>query len=126
MVHGGCYCGSLRYELDPTDGLVANCHCTLCRKTSGAPYVTWLLIADVRFTWSGAEPASLKSSDHGTRGFCQHCGTPISFQTSQRPGQIDITVASLDDPNPYSPTEDVYIEDKLDWIHPLPPEPAAD
>jgi len=119
MVRGGCCCGSIRYELDPTEGLVVNCHCTICRKTSGAPYVTWIVVAASQFKWIEAEPATLHASSHGTRGFCSRCGTPVSFVTTKRPGQIDVTVGSLDDPNPYTPSEDVYIEDKLDWIHEL-------
>lgn len=119
MVHGGCYCGSTRYELDPTDGLVANCHCTVCRKTSGAPYVTWIIVPEKQFKWAGEKPATLHSSNHGTRGFCNRCGTPVSFVTTNRPGQIDITVGSLDNPNLYAPSEDVYFEDKLAWINGL-------
>ena len=116
MIQGGCYCGAIRYELDPTDGVVVNCHCTICRKTSGAPYVTWILIAKNQFRFLGDQPTIFRSSRHGTRGFCNQCGTPISFSSTKRPEKIDITVASLDDPETYAPTEDVYVETRLGWI----------
>jgi len=45
--------------------------------------------------------------------------------TTNRPGQIDITVGSLDNPNPYALSEDVYFEDKLDWIHGLESKPVT-
>jgi len=122
MIQGGCYCGALRYELDPAGAVVVNCHCNMCRKTSGAPYVTWMLIAENRFSLTGGEPGVLQSSSHGTRRFCTQCGTPISFATMKRPGKIDITVCSLDHPGAYAPTEDVYEESKLEWVHRIEPQ----
>ena len=41
---GGCFCGTIRYEFDAEGIPVADCHCTMCRRTSGAPYVTWLVV----------------------------------------------------------------------------------
>ena len=114
---GGCYCGALRYEIEPGDSSVVNCHCTLCRRTSGAPYVTWMLLTDEQFRLTQGEPAELASSDHGTRWFCSRCGTPIVFRTTKRPGKTDVTVASLDEPNRCPPREDVYAETRLDWVH---------
>ena len=117
MIQGGCYCGALRYELDPAGGLIVNCHCSMCRKTSGAPYVTWIIVGASHFRLIGGEPEVLKSSSHGTRRFCAHCGSPITFTTTKRPENVDVTVGSLDDPEPYAPTEDVYVEGKLGWVH---------
>lgn len=116
MMQGGCFCRSLRYEIDPGDSKVVNCHCTICRRASGAPYVTWILLSEPRFRVIEGEPAILNSSESGTRWFCDRCGTPIAFQTARRPGKIDITVASLDDPDACPPTEDVYTETRLAWV----------
>lgn len=117
MTQGGCFCESLRYEIDPGDSSVVNCHCSMCRRTSGAPFVTWILLSDEQFELTQGRPAVLKSSDHGTRWFCASCGTPIAFLTTQRPGKIDITVCSLDDPDSCPPSEDVYTESRLVWAH---------
>lgn len=114
---GGCFCGALRYEIQPGDSSVVNCHCTMCRRTSGAPYVTWILLTDEQFELKQGTPAELESSEHGTRWFCGRCGTPIVFRTTKRPGKIDVTVASLDEPNCCPPGEDVYTETKLGWVH---------
>lgn len=117
MMHGGCFCRSLRYEIDPGDASVVNCHCSICRKTSGAPYVTWILLSEEQFTLTDGSPAILNSSDNGTRWFCSLCGTPIAFRTTQRPGKVDVTVASLDDPAAFPPSKGVYVESKLDWVN---------
>ncbi|MFW2403484.1 MAG: GFA family protein [Gammaproteobacteria bacterium] len=124
MTQGGCFCGALRYELDTTGGWIVNCHCEMCRRTSGAAYVTWIIVARGQFRMVKGEPGVLHSSDHGRRGFCMQCGTPITFTTTKRPENIDVTVCSLDDPAPYAPTEDVYVEGRLEWVHALGSPPA--
>ena len=43
-INGGCFCGAINYEIQDGDYLVANCHCTMCRSISGAPFVTWLIV----------------------------------------------------------------------------------
>jgi len=39
MLTGGCYCGYLRYDVfgQPFDETV--CHCSIYRRTTGAPFV---------------------------------------------------------------------------------------
>lgn len=121
MNQGGCFCGTVRYRIEPRDSEVVNCHCSMCRRTSGAPYVTWILLSDEQFELTQGEPAVLKSSGHGTRWFCEKCGTPIVFRTTKRPGKTDVTVCSLDDPNACPPNEDVYVETRLKWVHGIEP-----
>ena len=115
MLEGGCLCGALRYNIEPGDSRIVNCHCTLCRRASGAPFVTWFLLSREQFRLTAGEPAVLQSSDHGTRWFCDRCGTPIAFLSDKRPDKIDVTVCSLDDPDSHVPEEDVYVETRLDW-----------
>lgn len=117
MQQGGCFCGAIRYRIEAGDSHVVNCHCSMCRKTSGAPFVTWILLSGEQFALTAGEPAVLKSSANGTRWFCDRCGTPIAFQTDERPGKIDVTVCSLDDPDAFPPKEDVYVETRLEWSH---------
>ena len=35
-MEGGCFCGAIRYVIDDNDYGSGNCHCTMCRRTSGA------------------------------------------------------------------------------------------
>ena len=43
-IEGGCFCGSIRYRFPINDYLSSNCHCSMCRSISGAPYVSWMAI----------------------------------------------------------------------------------
>ena len=116
MIEGGCFCGEIRYALQEGSYIVANCHCTMCRRTSAAPFVTWLVAPTAKFEYTKGQPRTLQSSDKGTRYFCSTCGTPIACEISERSGEIDITTCSLDNPNDFVPTIAVHKDTKLHWL----------
>ncbi len=49
MLEGGCFCGKIRYQIDAEEPLAVNCHCSMCRRTSGAPFVVWLVVPKADF-----------------------------------------------------------------------------
>jgi hypothetical protein len=51
MLRGGCFCRSVRYEIDaePTNETI--CHCTMCRHAAGAPSVAWFSVPPDSFRW---------------------------------------------------------------------------
>ena len=119
MIEGGCFCGKIRFSIDENpsgDYLVANCHCTICRKTSAAPFVTWLVIPKAALHYRSGTPKILKSSAKGTRHFCADCGTPLLFYTTERPHNYDITTGCLDNPEQFVPSVDIHEESQLSWL----------
>ncbi|MDA1074875.1 MAG: GFA family protein [Proteobacteria bacterium] len=115
---GGCFCGALRYEIDQGEYLSVNCHCSMCRRTSAAAYVTWLVVPKEHFRLNSSEPASFASSDHGRRQFCPACGTPVTCVNTNHPEIVDVTVCSLDDPTAFPPSRSVYTDTRLAWTDP--------
>jgi len=116
MIQGGCFCEKIRYHIDTDDYLVVNCHCSMCRKTSAAPFVTWLVIAKDALRYIKGGPKVLQSSDKGSREFCGDCGTPLTFFSTERPDNIDVTTGSLDNPNDFAPTIAVHEDSRLNWL----------
>ena len=112
---GGCLCGAVRYGLGGAPSSSASCHCRSCRGASGAPVVAWITVKRSEFTILSGNPAIFHSSPGVTRQFCSHCGTGLTYETELHPDTIDVTSASLDDPDAYPPTADVWLEDKLSW-----------
>jgi hypothetical protein len=49
------------------------------------------------------------------RTFCRGCGTSIGFW-EEGLVEIDITLASLDDPSLLTPTDHIWTEDQLPWV----------
>ncbi|HSG91381.1 MAG TPA: GFA family protein [Pseudomonadales bacterium] len=126
MITGGCFCGAIRYRIDDGTYPAANCHCTMCRRTSGAPYVAWLVVGESAFAITAGEPRILESSAGGRRAFCAHCGTPLVCTNADHPGIVDVTLGSLDDPERFPPQVSIHGDTALSWAHrEVPPYEAS-
>jgi hypothetical protein len=119
MHNGGCFCGEISYEFDGHGIRTANCHCTMCRRTSGAPFVTWLIVPAAQFRYLKGTPKTLKSSSDGTRYFCGSCGTPVVCVNASHPEIVDVTLGSLDRPDQFSPSFEVYKDTRLPFVEPI-------
>ena len=116
MLEGGCFCGSVRYEIDKGSHLAINCHCTMCRKAHAAPYVTWLIVPAESFKYTAKQPRLLQSSHDGARYFCPDCGTHVACVNDSHPEIIDVTVGSLDDPEGVVPKKDAFSYNQLSCV----------
>ena len=115
-MHGGCFCGAVRYALTAAPVLVSYCHCTMCRRTSGAPMVAWATYAPDAFRWEAASARELQSSAHARRTFCPSCGTPLTFGEVPHGTFIDVTVGSMDDPASMPPRTHIWTSRQLPWM----------
>jgi hypothetical protein len=95
---GSCLCGALRYRFALPPLWVAHCHCTMCRRAQGAAFVTWLGTDAGRFELIGNAGylRIYRSSPEATRSFCGRCGTPLFFESGNWPGELHITLGSVD------------------------------
>ncbi len=116
LIEGGCFCGKVRYAFEQNDYPSANCHCSICRRISAAPFVSWMVVPMDRFAYTQGHPKILHSTDHGTRYFCEACGTPLACVLAKYPESIDITTCSLDKPQDFAPKTDIYTDSKLAWV----------
>ena len=60
---GGCRCGSVRYEIFGLPSVVYACHCTECRRQSGAAFAMAAAIPREHFCITKREPNALWVSD---------------------------------------------------------------
>ena len=113
---GGCLCGQVRYAIAGPPRLISHCHCSLCRRSTGAPFVTWLTVRNEAFTLEKGELRTFRSSDHGWRASCATCGTPLTSGSSHYAKYVEVTAGSLDDPSSAAPERHVYWPDRLPWV----------
>ena len=57
-----------------------------------------------------------RSSAQVWRGFCARCGTSLTYRHESRPAEIDVTLATLDDPTLLTPAMHVWVKDRLPWM----------
>ncbi len=123
ILKGGCFCGRIRYETTGAPFHQTSCQCAICRGTTGAAWVAWFSVQRPDFRFTEGEPARFKSTRRGTRTFCSTCGTQLTFETDDYPGEIDITICSLDDPESVEPKDQTWVSSKVSWVmldHRLP------
>lgn len=116
MLAGGCYCGAIRYEAVGKPFNLTSCHCSICRRTTGAPFVAWFTVSRPGFRFVVGEPARFLSTPQGQRAFCGHCGTRLTFEHDGLPDEIDVTTLSLDDPEALPPEDHTRTSSQLSWI----------
>ena len=113
---GGCLCGATRYRIAGTPTFAAYCHCQSCRRAGGAPYVAWGTFPKTRFAFVGSPPARYRSSAPVVRTFCATCGSPLTYEHSGRSEELDVTLASFDEPGAVTPTCHIWVAAKLPWV----------
>jgi len=116
MIEGGCFCGAVRYQAEGPPRRVTHCHCLHCRRTSGAPFLTWAEFDPEHFKIVKGTPARCETRPLVTRQFCAACGTQLTFQDAEEPGSIDVTVASFDAPDEIIPEDHLWCDRMLPWI----------
>jgi hypothetical protein len=115
-IEGGCFCGAIRYRARAAPIVSMVCHCRSCRRTSGVPAVPWLTFRASEFAFVRGTPAAFASSPPVTRTFCPTCGTSLTYVHAGRPDEVDVTTASLDDPERFPPTYHAWIGEGIGWL----------
>ncbi|WP_129793401.1 GFA family protein [Sphingosinicella sp. CPCC 101087] len=112
---GGCLCGAIRYRVTGAPEATSLCHCFSCRRSTGGPSLAWAIFAEDKVEITSGQLAIHRSSPGVERGFCGQCGTSLTYARANRPGLFDVTTASLDDPEAFPPTKEIWLEERLSW-----------
>lgn len=116
MLTGGCFCNAVRYETSDNTINRTNCHCTMCRGTTGAPCVAWFSVRTGEFRYTRGVPTQFRSSQHATRTFCAVCGTQLTFSDDASPDEIDVTTCSLDVAATVEPQDHTFTDSQVPWL----------
>lgn len=116
VLEGGCICGAIRYRATepPVRGVI--CHCSICRRHSGAPILAFVHFSRASFTWLAAEPARYRSSEYAERGFCPRCGSTVSMHEDVLKERVQICVGSLDEPDRVRIDDHVWTQERISWF----------
>ena len=99
---GGCACGRVRYVANVADDDAYLCHCRMCQRATGSVSIAFKNVKESELTWSIA-PDWYDSSPIAVRPFCAKCGTSLGFKFKEGSENMDLTVASFDDPSVFHP-----------------------
>ncbi len=111
---GGRFCGAVRYALPGAPTYSAHCHCRSCQRALGAGFATWSGVKPENFQVTKGQIAIYEPSPGVRRGFCQNCGTSLTYAGDDW-SDAAVLSATLDDPGAANPTTNVYLEHQRPW-----------
>ena len=110
---GHCLCGEVRITAKNASNSVGACHCKMCRRWGGGPFMEVDCGADVEI--DGEENISVfDSSNWAERGFCRNCGTHLFYRLKES-GQHMIPVGFFEDSESLAFESQVFIDEKPDY-----------
>ena len=113
-ITGGCFCGAIRWEAANLFD-AGYCHCSICRRISGAPVFAFASFKVDDFRLTRGSPKTFASSDTGRREFCGDCGSAVYFHADGWP-YVSVGIGSFDNPNDVRPTMHQCEADRLAWF----------
>jgi len=115
---GSCLCGHARFQVDGPLRPFGNCHCTMCRKATGAAFWTAGPSRLSSFRWlSGNDSVVWYESSPGCqRGFCPRCGSTLAMRDRAFPEAIAFSIAALDTNPSGRPVANQFVGSKAPWL----------
>lgn len=116
-VRGSCECGGVQYEISGELSDVANCHCSMCRRTLGAAYGTYARVAAGEFRWRSGEDlvATHESSPGVSRCFCRDCGSSLGA-LGEDMNLTWVTLGTVIDDPGSRPEAHIFVGSKAPWF----------
>lgn len=112
---GGCQCGAVRFHTRKV-GRPSICHCRMCQKQFGNFFGALISADQAHLTWTRGQPKLFRSSAKIHRGFCEKCGTPLTYH---HPNGVELAIGAFDTPELFEPQVQVNFEHRLPWIEHL-------
>lgn len=110
---GKCLCGAVGFTVAVCDTKSGACHCDMCRKWVGGPYMATNCGTDVTFT-SEENITRYDSSDWGARGFCNKCGTSLFYYLKPK-SEYHMPVGLFDNQDEFVFDHQIFIDEKPDY-----------
>ena len=116
-ITGRCYCGAMTIEAHEWPQTVTYCHCSDCRRVTGAPVAAFAAFDDSAVTVAPDEGQKVSITPGVERSFCRHCGSPLTGRYDYLPGQVYISLGLLDQANDLAPQMHAHASQRLCWLH---------
>ena len=117
-IGGACLCGAVQFEIELPSESCGHCHCSMCRRSHGAGFVTWVIVPTSRLRTTAGEDRLVRyqSSDHGGRHFCRVCGSSLFGDSSRTPELMYVTRANLVGEIDRAPEFNACYSDRASWV----------
>jgi hypothetical protein len=114
-LEGGCLCGTVRFSVDDAFRYALNCHCSQCRRATGAAYKPFAGIERARLRLVAGEDELLIYGDAASHdAHCGRCGAFL-YSVVLDGQQVHVNLGVLKDAPSIRPTAHIYVGSKAPW-----------
>lgn len=111
---GGCACGAVRYRIAAETLGSRICHCRICQRAMGAPFLAQATFPKEAVSFTGAT-ARWRSSQRLFRHFCPACGSHVLLEPVDGP-RMGVPLATLDNPAAIHPEMHIWVSSQVPWL----------
>ena len=113
---GQCLCGAIHYTVADTFHYAMYCHCSQCRRATGAACKPFAGIPRQHLALTQGEPDLHIYTQGGPNhdAHCRHCGS-LLYSVVRNGTYAHITMGTLTDPPSIHPTQHIFVGSKAPW-----------
>jgi hypothetical protein len=118
MITGGCLCGGVRYEVRGPFLRASHCHCSRCRRHSGAAVCTQGRVRREDFrliSGDGLVRVYRPGDGAAVKAFCSACGSSLFGGTWPEGDEVSIRLGTVDGDPGIRPQFHTHVDSKAVW-----------
>lgn len=116
MLRGECLCRAVAYEVEDAFAYALNCHCSQCRRATGAAFKPFGGIAAEKFVITrGAGHLRTHGDASGSDHFCGLCGS-LLYSRVREGAYVHVTLGTLVDAPAIRPSAHIFVGSKAPWF----------
>lgn len=98
MIDGSCLCGRVRYRVEAGISDASLCHCSQCRRASGAAFGAYASVPGDAFSWLQGESLlrHYRVSESLEKWFCSACGSTLLSRHQNWPEALYLSLGNID------------------------------
>jgi hypothetical protein len=113
---GKCLCGAVHYTVPDEFIYAANCHCSNCRRATGAAFKPFAGIERNKLGIAkGQANLMLFGEQHGQDAHCKLCGS-LLYSVVRDGAFVHVAMGTLVDDPTIRPSEHIYVGSKAPWF----------
>jgi hypothetical protein len=112
---GQCLCGTVHYEVEDQFRYALNCHCSSCRRATGAAFKPFAGIERAKLRIAGgAEHLLIFGEESGHDAHCGKCGS-LLYSLVREAAFVHVTLGTLVDSPSIRPSAHIFVGSKAPW-----------
>src|SRR5215204_2499305 len=116
ILTGECFCRAVRYEVTDQFAYALNCHCSNCRRTTGAAFKPFAGIARDKFSvTSGGDDLMIHGDEAAHDAHCSRCGS-LLYSLVRDAAFVHVAMGTLTGDPSIRPAAHIFVGSKAPWF----------